>query len=120
VRGSTARYLVVASCTTLHAFGEESWEQYPAAFARMVALLRGRRGALFVSGDVHRNAFYDESGVVEIVSSGVAHRSRTFGGLRRNFGALEFGADRLHVELRSLKVGSRFAFDIPLADWTLP
>ena len=31
--------LVVASSTTLHTFGDESWEQYPAAFPRIVTLL---------------------------------------------------------------------------------
>ena len=120
VAESTSRYLLVASATTLHAFGDQSWEHYPAAFRRMAALLRGRAGALLVSGDVHRNAAYDESGVIEIVTSGVAHRGRAFGGLRKNYGVLTFDDTALHVELRSLKVGSRFAFSIPRSQWRLP
>jgi alkaline phosphatase D len=120
VDASKAPYLLVASGTTLHAFGDQSWEQYPAAFRRMTTLLRGRVGALVVSGDAHRNAVYDESGVIEVVTSGVAQRSRAFGCLRQNYGVLEFGADALAVDLRSLKVGSRFNFTVPLAQWRLP
>jgi alkaline phosphatase D len=117
---STAPYLVIASSTTLHAFGDQSWEQYPAAFTRLVRLLRGRVGALVLSGDAHRNATYDESGVIEIVTSAVAQRSRKFGTVRQNYGVLDFGAAAVQVELRSLKIGSRFAFEVPLARWTLP
>lgn len=120
VTASRANYLLVASSTTLHAFGDQSWEQYPAAFNRMLALLKGRAGALLVSGDVHRNAAYDESGVIEIVTSGVAHRGRAFGVVRKNYGVLTFGGDALQVDLRSLKVGSRFQFSVPLAQWRLP
>jgi phosphodiesterase/alkaline phosphatase D-like protein len=120
VSSSTAKYLVIASSTTLHLFGDQSWEQYPAAFERMTGLLRGRAGSLVVSGDAHRNAAYDESGVIEIVTSAVAQRSRTFGSLRKNFGVLRFGMDALQVELRSLKIGSRFSFAIPLSQWSLP
>jgi phosphodiesterase/alkaline phosphatase D-like protein len=119
-RASSAPYVLIASSTTLHAFGDQHWEQYPAAFKRMVSLLRGRTGALIVSGDVHRNAAYDESGVIEIVSSGLAQRSRVFGVLRQNYAVLTFAEHGLHVALHSLQVGSRFDFQIPLRDWRLP
>jgi phosphodiesterase/alkaline phosphatase D-like protein len=120
VRQCAAPYLVVASSTTLHSFGDQSWEQYPAAFARMTSLLRGRTGAVVVSGDVHRNAAYDESGVIEIVTSAVAQRSRSFGNVRQNYGVLTFESAALRVELRSLKVGGRFDFTVPLSNWSLP
>jgi phosphodiesterase/alkaline phosphatase D-like protein len=120
IKTTTAKYLLVASSTTLHAFGDQSWEQYPAAFQRIAALLRGRPGALVVSGDVHRNAAYDESGVIEIVTSGVAHRSLAFGALRKNYGVFTFDDTAMNVALRSLKVGSRFDFRVPLARWVLP
>lgn len=120
VAGSTAKYLVVASSTNLHSFADRSWEQYPAAFARMTVCLRGRAGALVISGDAHRNAVYDESGVIEIVTSAVAQRSRAFGSLRKNYGVMTFDPDSAHVELRSVKVGSRFDFVIPLSRWSLP
>ena len=120
VQRCAAPYLVVASSTTLHSFGDQSWEQYPAAFARMTSLLRGRTGALVVSGDAHRNAAYDESGVIEIVTSAVAQRSRSFGNVRRNYGVLTFESAALRVELRSLKVGGRFDFTVPMSNWSLP
>jgi phosphodiesterase/alkaline phosphatase D-like protein len=120
VASSNARYLLVASSTTLHTFGDESWEQYPAAFRRIVSLLRGRRGALVVSGDVRRNATYDDSGVIEIVTSAVARKGLVFGSPRKNYGILSFDDQALRVELRSLKVGSRFDFRIPLDQWALP
>lgn len=117
---STADYLVVASSTTGHTWGNESWEQYPSAFKRLRGLLGGRRGALLVTGDVHRNAVYDDSGIVEIVCSGVARDSIVFQRPRKNYGILSFGAADLRVELKSLKVGWRFDFRIPLSDWQLP
>ena len=115
-----APYLVVVSTTTLHTFGDESWEQYPAAMQRMLGLLRGRNGALVLSGDVHRNATYDDSGVIEIVTSAVARRGLFFGTQRANYAVLTFGTTGLNVDLRSLKVSWRFNFDIPLANWVLP
>lgn len=122
VRTSTARYLVVASSTTLHEYADESWEQYPTAFRRMVDLLQGVKGALVLSGDVHRNAVYDDSGVIELTSSAVARRGIVFGAKRRNDGLLAFAEDGVRVQLRSLKVGWRFDFTIArgAGAWQLP
>jgi alkaline phosphatase D len=120
VASSTARYLVVASSTTAHKIGDESWEQYPAAFDRLRRLVGGKRGAMLVSGDVHQNIVYDDSGIVEIVTSAVARRGLVFGALRKNYGILTFAQEDVHVELRSLKVGCRFDFSIPLSKWQLP
>ena len=83
-------------------------------------MLGGRRGALVISGDVHRNTVYDDSGVIEIVTSAVARRGIGFGGIRKNYGVLTFKDDAVRVDLRSLKVGWRFDFSIPLARWLLP
>ncbi len=120
VQTSAAPYLVIASSTTLHTFGDESWEQYPTAFRRLVALLSGRKGALVASGDVHRNAVYDDSGVIEIVTSAVARKGLVFGTQRQNYGLLTFDSAKVRIDLRSRKVGWRFDFDIPLNRWTLP
>lgn len=120
VAASNAPFLAVASSTTVHRWADESWEQYPSAFARMVNLLGGRNGALVLSGDVHQNCVYDDSGVVEIVSSGVARRGMVFGKPRRNYGLLSFDATGVRVELRSLKASGRFDFRIPIDDWQIP
>ena len=120
VTRSRAPFVLVAQSTTFHAFAGESWEEYPAAFERMRGLLRGRKGALVISGDVHRNALYDDSGVIEVVTSGVAGRGAVFDVCRENYGILTFEPDALRVELRSLKVHGRFDVRIPLSAWTLP
>lgn len=120
VAQSSAPYLIVASSTTLHTFGDESWEQYPGAFRRIVHLLKDKVGALVLSGDVHRNAVYDDSGVIEIVTSAVARRGIVFGAERRNYCILSFENDAVHIELKSLKVGWRFDFSIPRSRWVLP
>jgi alkaline phosphatase D len=117
---SAAKYTLIASSTTLHTFADESWEQYPGAFKRLVDLLSVRIGALVVSGDVHRNATYDDSGIIEIVTSAVARNGIVFGSPRKNYGILTFDKQKLHVDLRSLKVQWRFDFNIPLSHWTLP
>jgi hypothetical protein len=110
---------VVVSSSTFHRFGDESWEQYPAAFERLRALLRGRCGAMIVSGDVHRNALYDDSGVIEVVSSAVARKGLVFGAARKNYGILTFSEAAVQVELRGLKVGDRYKTTIARANWRL-
>ena len=116
---SVTKFLVVSSSTTFHSFGNESWEQYPSAFERMRGLLRNRRGALLVTGDAHRNALYDDSGVIEVVTSGVARTGLMYGSPRKNYGILTCTEDSIRVDLRSLKVGSRFDCTISLTNWTL-
>jgi alkaline phosphatase D len=116
---STAPYLLVASSTTFHRWKSEAWEEYPHAFQRMIQLFAGRTGAFILSGDIHMNAAYDESGIIEIVTSNVARKS-LFGNRKDNFAILEFGAAGMDVSLHSLKAGDRFRFHIPLNHWTLP
>ena len=82
-------------------------------------MLGGRRGALVVSGDVHRNALCDESGVLEIVSSGVARNGVIFGGKRKNYGILSFDDAGVRVQLKSLKAGGQFDVNILLNSWQL-
>lgn len=112
-------FLVFASPTTFHAWRGESWEAYPAAFARLRAMLARRPGALVVAGDLHANGLYDDSGVVEVVSSGIARRGRVYGVERRNYGVLRFDGERLHVSLRSDTPGHRFETELSRADWRL-
>lgn len=119
LRRSTARYLLVVSSSTYHDFGGECWEQYPLAFARMRRLLTGRAGAMIISGDAHRNALYDDSGVMEIVTSGVSQKSMVFGTTRKNYGIFSFDEHCMRAELRSLKAGSRFDISISLDNWQL-
>ena len=119
VTSSDAPYLVVASSSTYHDFIGESWEQYPGAFDRMRRLLSEKDGTLIISGDVHRNELYDDSGVMEIVTSAVARKSVVFGKKRKNYGVFTFSDNSMRVDLRSLKSGWRFDLTIPLDNWEL-
>ena len=120
VAQTSAAFLVVASSTTVHRWGDESWEQYPAAFERLRALIGGRVGAFVVSGDIHRNEMYDDSGIVEVVSSGLARLGLIFKARRENWGLLTFDNLGVRVELHGLKARDRFDVRIELADWRLP
>lgn len=116
----TAPYVVVATCTPFYNWGDECWEQYPLAFARLVGLLIGRPGVLVLSGDAHRNAVYDDAGVIEIVCSAVARRGRASGRLRSNHGLLSFDEHGVRVQLHAHMVGWRFDFRIERQAWALP
>ena len=118
---TTAKYTIIMSGSTFHSFGSnESWERYPTAFARLKDLLQKRNGSLVVSGDIHRNTAYDETGVLEIVTSGAARLGTTNRGPRKNYAILTFDDNQLHVDLQSLQVSGRLNFTVPLAAWTLP
>lgn len=124
-RASGAACRLIVSSTTVHhyALTDESWEHYPYAFQRLRDLLRGQPGALVVSGDIHRNAVYDDSGIVEIVTSGVAREGIVFRKPRKNYGVFTVDATGVRVELRSLKAGWRFDFRLPFTPgraWELP
>lgn len=119
-KASTAPFRLVASSTTVHTFGDESWEQYPAAFGRLRQLLAGVKGAFVLSGDVHRNAAYGDSGIVELVTSGVARNGLLFGAERQNFAILDFDPTGMRAQLRSLKKHGAFDLRLDLANWELP
>ena len=119
-RTSDARFVIVASSSTVHRYRDESWEQYPAAFERLRALISGRSGAVVVSGDIHRNAVYDDSGIVELTTSAVARKGMGFGGARGNYCVLEFDGDVMRVDLRSLKAGGRYRFEMSRNNWQIP
>jgi phosphodiesterase/alkaline phosphatase D-like protein len=116
---ATSKFIILASSTTFHRFGDESWEDYPAAFERLRGLLSKRPGALVISGDIHNNQFYDDSGVLELISSGVSRRGLLFGGLRENFGVLDFDADGVNVQFQGRKRKDQASFRIPLNNWNL-
>ena len=73
-----------------------------------------------MTGDVHRNETYDDSGLIEVVTSAVARRGLGLGAERRNWAMFTFTDSVVGVQLHSLKVNWRRDFTIPLANWTLP
>lgn len=116
---SQATFVVLASSSNFHRFGDEAWEQYPAAFERLRQLLAGRKGALIVSGDIHNNENYDESGVIELVSSGVSRSGFVFGGRRENYGIMDFDTTGVDVQFKGLKRREQAHFRIDLSKWRL-
>lgn len=130
VADSDAKYLMVISSSTFHEFQNlgilnelfgESWEEYPSAFERMRQLLTkdNKAGRIIISGDIHRNDMYDDSGVMEFATSAVARKSFKYGTSRENYGVFTFDEDSMRVELRSLKKRGRYDFTIPLNNWSL-
>ncbi|HST82625.1 MAG TPA: alkaline phosphatase D family protein [Kineosporiaceae bacterium] len=115
-----AKYTIIMSGSTFHKFGDESWEQYPAAFNRLHGLIKGRSGTFVLSGDIHKNTVYDDDGVMEIVTSGAARLGITNRGPRKNYGILTFDDEHMQVDLRSLQVHGRLKFTVPLSAWALP
>jgi len=115
----TPAFVILASGSTFHRFDNESWEQYPTAFERLRSLLGHRKGTMFLSGDIHSNEAYDDSGVLELASSGVARRGIVFGGKRANYGVLDFDATGVDVEFVSRKKSNRAKFRVSLDDWSL-
>lgn len=115
-------YLLVVSSTTAYSYGlvEDAWERSPAAFKRLCELLGKRPGALVVSGDIHSNDRYDDAGLVEIVTSGVARRGLVFGKPRANYALFEFGPQSLRVEQRGLKSSDRWTGELRRNHWQLP
>ena len=86
----------------------------------MHGLLANKKGRLILSGDVNRNVAYDDIGVIELVSSGVARKGSMFGTIRKNFGIHSFTEKAWAVKLESLKVGWRFEFKTHLVSGCYP
>lgn len=117
-----APFVLVVSSTTAYSYGllEDAWERSPAAFQRLRDLLASRAGALVLSGDIHSNDRYDDAGLVEIVTSGVARYGVGHGKPRANYALLTFEGDRLRVQQRGLKSSDRWTGELALDAWQLP
>lgn len=119
ISATESTFIAVATSSNFHGFRDQSWERYPAAFERLRNLLCGRAGAMVLSGDVHNNDSYDESGVIELVSSGVSRAGRVWSGPRENYGVLDFDGAGVTVEFKGLKPRQRSRFRVEIASWEL-
>ncbi|MEZ5653253.1 MAG: alkaline phosphatase D family protein [Burkholderiaceae bacterium] len=115
-----SRFLIVVSAFPFHHKFFDSWQTYEAACDRMVALLRARPGVVLVTGDIHANAVCDDSGLIEIVSSGVARRDLITQDLQANYGLLTLTGQQMRVELVSRVARQRADFTVARDDWALP
>ncbi len=79
----------------------KGWAMYRRDWQRFQQLL-GARKAIFLSGDIHENAFIPPGSgarMFEIVSSGAAVKKFGLVGKRRNYGLLDWSAERTQVKL---------------------
>ena len=112
-------FVLVVSSTAFHRYGvNEAWSYYTAAFQRLRDLLRHRSGAMVASGDIHDNELKDKSGVIEVVSSGVARPGKGHGE-RRNYGLLVFDETGVDIDLRGEPPKGVFPMRVLLSDWRL-
>ena len=112
-----SRYTLVCNGSPLHDYRSEGWLAWPAARARMLALLRDQPGVLFLAGDVHDNEIGDAEGVIEVVSSAVARVGKIVRWKLANYGVLELRPDGVRVKLRGKQKKQRRDAFVPLADW---
>jgi len=115
-----ARYTLVCNGSPLHEYGSEGWRAWPAARERMLGLLRGRPGVLFLAGDVHDNELGSAGGAIEVISSAVARRGKILRWRLANYGLLELRADAAQITLHGRQRKQRRSARIALADWRLP
>lgn len=88
----------------------KGWALYPRDWRRFQQLIGSRR-ALFLSGDIHENAFLPPSGgskLFEIVSSGAAVKKYAAIGKRRNYGLLDWSPARTRVTLVDKRGAQRY------------
>jgi alkaline phosphatase D len=79
----------------------KGWALYRRDWEKFQRLL-GQRKALFLSGDIHENAFRAPSRgtqLYEIISSGAAIKKYAVTGARHNYGVLDWSAARTQVKL---------------------
>lgn len=116
-----SRYTLVCNGSPLYDYRSEGgWLDWPAARARLIALLRGRPGTLFLAGDVHDNELGDADGVIEVVSSAVARLGKVMGWTLGNYGVLDLQPDGVRVRLRGRQRKQKHDVWVSLADWRLP
>lgn len=91
---------ILCAGTPIRATGN-GWLRYSEDYSRFLKII-GDREILFLSGDIHENAFLPPSGgtkLFEIISSGAAINKYKLIGKRRNHGILDWSPDAIRVKL---------------------
>jgi alkaline phosphatase D len=91
---------ILCAGTPIRATGN-GWLRYSEDYSRFLNII-GDREILFLSGDIHENAFLPPSGgtkLFEIISSGAAIYKYGKIGERRNYGILDWSPDEIKVKL---------------------
>ena len=91
---------VICAGTPMRATGK-GWTAYKHEYQRVMKLI-GERKVIFLSGDIHENAFLPPSlgtRLYEVISSGAAIKKYAFAGTRRNYGILDWNPTHTDVRL---------------------
>lgn len=110
------KYTFICSGLTL-THTSESWKGYGDEYEKLCALIAQKQHIIFLSGDIHRNAFSaptPQQNCYEIISSGLAVK---YFGLpfkfddRHNWGVIEFDANEVCVKLVSKNGSQHYRID---------
>ena len=100
----------------------QPWEKYTEYYERFTGMLKEKGKCLFLSGDIHKNAFNRHDGFFEAISSGVG-RSGVWvsdpSQNRHNYGMIEFGGDTVEFGFRGVRSRDRFEVTIDRNSWEI-
>lgn len=91
---------IVCAGTPMRATGK-GWLPYQRDYRRFLDLIADRK-AIFLSGDIHENAFLPPSNgtnLYEVIASGAAVNKYKFVGKRQNYGILEWSDSNTNIKL---------------------
>jgi alkaline phosphatase D len=93
-------FVLICAGTPIRATGN-GWMRYQDEYARFRRLIQGRH-TIFLSGDIHENAFLPPAGetkMFEVISSGAFVTKYKFAGHRENFGILDYTPTATDIKL---------------------
>lgn len=91
--------VVLCAGTPIRATGN-GWMRYQRDYKRFLKII-GQRKIIFLSGDIHENAFLPPAGgtnLYEVISSGAFVTKYKYVGKRENFGILEYAPGRIDIK----------------------
>lgn len=103
---------LICAGTPIRATGD-GWMRYLRDYERFLEIV-GKRKAIFLSGDIHENAFLppsSQTNLYEIISSGAAVKKYWISGKRQNYGILDWSPERIKVKLVDLRGTQSFTIN---------
>jgi hypothetical protein len=89
--------VVMSGSCLLHGYVHERLFAYDEFSDTVMTAMRAHGRVLFLSGDIHRNAFVNHAGLFEVTTSGVAQISSKTADKLDNWAMLEFGPEWIEV-----------------------
>jgi len=97
----------------------EKWRDYKAYYDNITQAFREKGKVLFLSGDVHENAFVDHGGFFEAISSAVGRGGLIDTEIRNNYGIVEVNDESVDIRLCGVRDDDKINTSIDRATWTL-